>query len=217
MIETSTKTPRFVQPDGSLIVQPQKIATLMGNRGTLGPVILQRPQPHASSKPWITCVLKENGKTLPKTSVSYTKLFFLDEVTAFAAGHRPCCECQPERYDMFLHYWKKYIQKDTSDFDIKLHQNRCNENGSKKTIECQLGELPSGVMVMFPGSTQPYLLLWNKLFPWSIDGYGSPVDRSMVSDVTVLTPSLIVKILQNGFPLLVNREETIHPSVLGYH
>lgn len=208
------KTKRFVTPDGSLIVQPMKCAQLMGNRGKLGPILNQLPQPHASGKAWITCILKKNGVPLPKVDVTYTKLFFLDEVTAFAAGHRPCGQCQPERYNEFVAAAKKTGLKKGKSVDESLYDDCFDVKGQKKTFPCTLAELPSGVMVLIPESSQPHLLLWNKLFPWTMNGYDRPIEKSMDTMVSVLTPSLIVQIFKDGFPLLVNREETVHPSVL---
>jgi hypothetical protein len=210
------KAARFATPEGSLVVQPSKNGLLMGNRGKLGPILQKLPQPHAKGKNWIACILEKDGVTLPKTDVAYTRLFFLDEVTALAAGHRPCWQCQPERYNLFVDFWRKAIRKDSSDFDERLHSDRCHEDGSKKTFSESLCKLPSGVMVRLPESSQPYLLLWGKLFPWSIDGYGTPITLPLSASVVVLTPSVIVQMFKAGFPLLVNRKETIHPSILGY-
>lgn len=69
----------------------------MGNRGELKPRHYETAQPFAK-KPWIACVFKDkNGTPYPKLSeLKYTKLFMLDEVTAFAAGHRPCGQCQKD-------------------------------------------------------------------------------------------------------------------------
>jgi len=60
---------------------------------------------------------------------------------------------------------------------------------------------------------QPHLLLWGKLYPWTMTGYDQPMTVSDII-VNVLTPISMVKMLKAGFPLLVNREETVHPSVL---
>lgn len=213
---TIIKTPRFVTPEGSLIVQASKSGLLMGNRGTLGPKHHALPQPHAPSKPWITCLLKKDGVPLPKTEVAYTRLFFLDEVTAFASGHRPCRQCQFHRYDLFCKIWTKTFGKKALTFDEVLHRDRCKEDGTKNTFPSPLAELPSGVIVKLNEGDQPHLLLWGKLFPWTMTGYDRPVTISDNKTVNVLTPASIVEMLRAGFPLLVNKAETIHPSVFQY-
>ena len=207
-------TPRFVKPDGSLTLQTKKIGMRMGNRGTLGPILLKQKQPHASSVPWIACILhNDDGVPLPKKEpqVKYTKLFFLDEVTSFAAGHRPCGQCQTERYNLFVKYWEKVTQKPLKD----LQNECCNEDGSKKTFPSALGKLQSGVMFRLSENDQPYLLLNGKCFPWTINGYGNPVAFSASTEVQVLTPEPIVKMLSAGFPLLnyeKDKQGSVYPS-----
>lgn len=197
-------------------MQPEKIGLLMGNRGKLGPILHLLPQPCASGKPWITCITKENGIPLPKANVTYTKLFILDEVTAFAAGHRPCGQCQSQRYNLFVAALEKIGRLKGKTVDDILYEDRYDENRLKRTYLCALDKLPSGVMVRLPGYDNPYLLLWGKLFPWTMNGYERPISASMRATVQVLTPSSIVQMFKEGFPLNVCREETIHPSVLKY-
>jgi hypothetical protein len=188
----------------------------MGNRGTLGPKHFALSQPHAPQKAWITCVISQNGVPLPKVDVKYSKLFFLDEVTAFAAGHRPCRQCQAQRYNLFDATWTKSFGKNATHFDEALQKDRCNEDGSKKTFQGLLSDLPSGVMIKRAAGEQPYLLLWGRLFPWSIEGYGKPITYSVRETVQVLTPASMISMLKAGFPLLVNNSETIHPSIFNY-
>jgi hypothetical protein len=73
----------------------------MGNRGRLhddGGVIWRSYQ----GKRWIICLLEfKDRRRAVMTPGQYTELFFLDEATAFAAGHRPCAECQRDRFEMF--------------------------------------------------------------------------------------------------------------------
>ena len=210
------KIPRFVKPDGSLVVQLEKLGLLMGNRGVLRPSHFEHPQPCAPGKGWLTCVVKRDGQPIEKTPVDYTKLFMLDEVTAFAAGHRPCYSCQRQRYNEFVDVWEKATGYDREEIDSVLTSERCDEEGKKRVFEAPLGGLPNGVFVRVPGSEQSAMLLWGKLFPWSIEGYQSPIKPAHNIQVQVLTPKSIVLMFAKGFPLPVNRDETIHPSVLNY-
>jgi hypothetical protein len=216
MLEASTKTPRFVTPEGALAVQTEKIGLLMGNRGILLPKHFGQNQPCVPNTPWLACLIKKNGVPIKETIVKYTKLFFLDEVTAFAAGHRPCYSCQRHRYKSFIESWEKVARTDVKSLDADLHRDRCNDDGSKRIYPEVLGKLPNGVIVRLSESDKPYLLLWGKLFPWTADGYGPPITLSMSSSVQVLTPAVIVQMFKTGFPLPLNREETIHSSVLNY-
>ena len=188
----------------------------MGNRGILLPKHYELPQPFAI-KPWIACVLKDkNNVTLPKTEVKYSRLFLLDEVTAFAAGHRPCGQCQRKRYMDFVDIWVKANRKDRSLLDDLLHAERCDSEGLKHKDISALKELPNGTMVQISEGGQPHLWLWGKLFPWSVQGYGVPIAVSDTAAVQVLTPRSIIKTFQAGFPLILNSETTVHPSVIAH-
>ena len=210
------KWPRFVSPDGTLVAQPEKVGLLMGNRGVLRPIHYERELPCAPQAPWITCVLKEDGKPLPKTTVKYTKLFMLDEVTAFAAGHRPCRSCQHHRYEEFVWMWGKSSGYGKGEVDEKLAYERGGGNDRKKIFTSALEDLPHGTFVKLPGSDQPYLTLWGKLFPWTVNGYDRPVAQEGSTMVQVLTPKPIVLMFKKGFPLSLNREETIHSSLMRF-
>lgn len=205
------KTGRFVTPEGTLEVQPKKLGLLMGNRGVLGPKHYANPQPYQPGKPWIFCILKEGGVPLPKTYTRYTKLFFIDEVTALAAGHRPCGQCQKSRYNLFASSWAKCFNN--KNFDAVLRQEeRLNADGTKKTFTSKLADLPNGVLVKVNELRSPCLFFQGRLFPWTIDGYLAPVSLPIASEVQVLTPKSIVQLLEAGFPLMEG-EEAIHPSL----
>ena len=209
-----------VSPDGSLITAPTgSRGLLMGNRGELKPRHYETAQPFAK-KPWIACVFKDkNGTPYPKLSdLKYTKLFMLDEVTAFAAGHRPCGQCQKRRYIQFIEIWCKANRKDNSILDKYLHSERLDatHDGARPLHQYRFGELPNGVMVKLAIDGQPHLLLWGKLFPWTVGGYERPITCSPDTNLLAITPPSIIKALQAGFPLLLNSETTVHPSVTAY-
>lgn len=206
-----------VTPLGTLeIAQTGFRGLMMGNRGELKPSHYVRLRPFAK-KAWITCVLKDkSNQPIPKSNIKYTRLFFLDEVTAFAAGHRPCFQCQRKRYHQFVEFWCKANSKDFKQLDEVLHSERTETQlgGAGETQTAMLKDLPSGVFVCLEHAGQPLLLLSGKLFPWTVQGYLAPISIPDTTEVQVLTPASIVKTFKAGFPLPMNSEVTVNPSAL---
>src|SRR4051812_48029475 len=103
-----------VNPSGELFRSPAR-GTLMGNRGG---AIHNREQEivrQYKSRSWIACQLEFKGRRREVMSPGrYTELFFLDEATALAAGHRPCAECRRERFNAFKSAWKQWSARDES-------------------------------------------------------------------------------------------------------
>jgi len=158
------------------------------------------------SKAWITCQVQFKGRKSPIFSPnSYSQLFFVDEATAFAAGHRPCAECRRDRYNEFKSAWiranREKLETETPaivEIDKVLHSERVSEDKRKRTFESQFGALPEGSFLEIDGQA---LLLWRgKLFEWSFDGYCRS-DRSLTpaQNVSVLTPESIVRMFAAGF------------------
>ena len=83
-----------VNPFGELCAFSAR-GLFMGNRGgrfhTDAKTLTAR---RWASRQWICCVLDFKGRRRDVWGRFYTELFFLDEPTAFAAGHRPCFECR---------------------------------------------------------------------------------------------------------------------------
>ncbi len=210
-------TANQVTPLGTLESAPSGFrGLLMGNRGELKPRHYDLPKPFAINR-WITCVLKDkNNQPIPKSNIKYTRLFFLDEVTAFAAGHRPCGGCQKRRYFLFVDFWCKANQIDSKELDAVLHAERTEIQigGAGQPHAAMLKKLPNGVFVRTEHEKRPHLLLLNKLFPWTVQGYLAPISLPDTTEVQVLTPSSIVKTFQAGFPMPINSDATVHPSVL---
>ena len=176
----------------------------MGNRGILhdeaGQIVAQW-----RLKRWITCVLNFKDRHRQVfTPHRYSELFFLDEATAFAAGHRPCAECRRERYNEFHMKWSTANPQLSSahvlradDIDRQLQIERV-VRGGKQTSESAGASLPSGTFVDRSGVAQ---LVWNSCFyPWTFDGYGRPISISTPGEVVrVLTPPSIVSTFKGGF------------------
>jgi hypothetical protein len=139
----------------------------------------------------------------------YTELFFLDEATSFAGGHRPCAECRRQRYNEFTAVWRK-TQGDpelgrslAQTIDRVLHANRIARGGRKVTFESTASDLPDGTMIAADKSA---VLLWqNRQYDWSAYGYQLRQDP-LTGSVTVLTPKPVVDMFAAGFV------PTVHPT-----
>ena len=185
--------------------------TLMGNRGgcfhrkdrTLRPT-------HWASRQWIICVLEFRGRKRELMAPGlYTELFFLDEPTALAAGHRPCFECQRERARAFASalsarsgFSGKPSASDLNDAIASEMQGRLK--GEYEPSASEAVNLPDGAM--FASGDYAWLKLGPAAWRWSFEGYGHAASLPE-GQVTVLTPSVTVDALKGGY------RPAIHESV----
>lgn len=190
-----------VSPFGVLEADPAR-GTLMGNRGCLVNArgeLVRRWQ----LERWIACVLEFKGRWRHPLMQpgQYTELFFLDEATACAAGHRPCHECRRDAADAFAAAWRERHPRDRRlpQIDARLHRERTS--GAHRRAAC--AELPDGAMVSLDG--RAWLVVAGGLRAWTHAGYTDrqPYPRE---PVTVLTPPSIVDAIRAGW-----RPE-LHPS-----
>jgi hypothetical protein len=153
------------------------------------------------SRRWIACVLEFRGRhRIVMSPNRYTELFFLDEATAFAAGHRPCAECRRERYKAFKDAWQLARRLDEPPFademDLEMHNARI-DRGKKITYEAALGSLPDGCFIQVEGDA--YLMLGDAMLLWTPEGYARREARPADSIATVLTPKPIVECFRQGY------------------
>jgi len=184
-----------VDPYGTIFRTPAR-GTMMGNRG--GAIHNDRREivRPFKSRQWITCLLEfKNRKRTVMTPGLYTELFFLDEATAFAAGHRPCAECRRERFKAFQSAWKGSPR--APEIDVELHRARLDDNGKKITYRAELNSLPNGTFVDMDGSA--YLVWDDSLHLWTPEGYAKRIPRPNRSTVSVLTPEPIVACFRQGY------------------
>src|SRR5579871_5570376 len=140
-----------VTPFGEIVATPER-GLFMGNRGVLHDAEghIKRPW---QVKRWLVCVLEFRGlKRMVMAPNSYTELFFLDEATALAAGHRPCAECRHARCMAFCQAWEVAhsgsggSHRPTADeIDNRLHAERISADRLKRSFAAALDELPDGV------------------------------------------------------------------------
>jgi hypothetical protein len=174
----------------------------MGNRGVL----------HGSNKElkrlfktkaWIICMLEFKGRKRELMSPNaYTELFFLDEVTAFAAGHRPSAECRRSRYNEFRRAWMEGNEWEgrlairAPEMDEVLHRERI-EGDNKVTWSGRLLDLPHGTMFEF--DQKSYAICDGDILEWSFDGYSKADPVTFPEEVDVLTPRSVVNVLYTEF------------------
>lgn len=194
-----------VNPFGDIIATKAR-GKWLGNRGQLhgtGKTIL-RPFKH---KAWIICLLEFKGRHRIVMSPNlWTELFFLDEATAMAAGHRPCFECRRAAAKLFKAAWLKgnplygFTQKTLiGKIDEVLQKERINEGGQKVAFEAALQDLPDGTFIEI--DNQAYLVSNSMIYLWSPFGYAAAKQIPPTTKVKVLTPCSMVNALKAGYPV----------------
>jgi hypothetical protein len=202
-----------VTPFGEIVAIPER-GTFMGNRGVLHDAV-GRIRRAWQVKRWIVCVPEFRGrKRQVMTPGRYTELFFLDEATALAAGHRPCAECRHACFVAFCHAWgRAHLAVETSarptaqEIDAHLHAERVAAGRSKRCFVATLADLPDGVFVAVPTwGAQAYLVRGGCLRAWSPSGYGELRRAPKGAEVNVLTPRSTVAAIRAGYG------PEVHPS-----
>jgi hypothetical protein len=188
-----------VTPLGDVIAHPAR-GLVYGNRGCLHDTdgrIRRRYQ----GRRWIACRLEFRGRRRAPLQQPgrFTELFFLDEATAFAAGHRPCAECRREDYKRFIELVRAAC---ADEIDARLHAERL---APRRRLP--LAGLPDGAFVLRGG--EPWLVLEGELRRWSPSGYSDRVDRPRAGEATVVTPPSLLDVLRAGFAGCV---PLLHPS-----
>jgi hypothetical protein len=195
-----------VNPHAELISTPERGAWT-GNRGVIHNDRKEIVKNYAI-KPWITCALEYKGMhRIVMTPKRWTELFFLDEATAFAAGHRPCGFCRYADFKRFKGFWLaangeqyNFSEKTKmSAIDEIIHQERLDENGVKKTYKALLMTLPDGTFITFEDKSKSHLWFQKNMYEWSFSGYAKITSFEKNQEVNVLTPLSYVAVLRAGY------------------
>jgi hypothetical protein len=184
-----------VDPFGELHAVAER-GGMMGNRGGR----LHRDDQTLSgsrwkTKHWLICVCEFKGRRRNVWGRYYTELFFLDEPTALAAGHRPCFECRRQAARTFIAAFPG-APSHVEAMDEALHRERV-ENWRKRLWRARLRDLPDGAMIA--RDRRPYAVRSGALLPWSFAGYGAPAPLDPGAVVDVLTPPSTVAALKGGY------------------
>jgi hypothetical protein len=185
-----------VDPYGELVATSARGA-LMGNRGGRfhrADRTLSRRR--WASRQWIACVCSFKGRRRDVWSAGYTELFFLDEVTALSAGHRPCFECRRADAEAFRRAFGDGAGMRAPEIDVILHRERLDKR-DKRIWDMDVRALPDGAMIDRDG--RPFAVSGEAILPWSFSGYGAPQPRPPEGRLRVLTPPSIVRTLAAGY------------------
>jgi hypothetical protein len=165
-------------------------------------------------KRWIACQLSFRGwhRASLMQPGRFTELFFLDEATAFAAGHRPCRLCRYADYEAFVDTWTDihpHAATNADAIDEVLHRERWDASGRRQRHhEAPLRDMPDGAFVIGEGG-DPWLVLGSRLRRWTPSGYTDRRPRMSRSPATVITPPSLVRVLDTERSPLV---PFLHPS-----
>ena len=198
-----------VTPFGELVADPAR-GLVYGNRGCLHDADGRIVRHHAVRR-WIGCRLEfrgwQRGPLLQPGK--FTELFFLDEATAFAAGHRPCALCRHGDYRRFTELWRDQHPSDlgADAIDLTLHGERWDATAKRqRRHRSSVRDLPAGAIVVL--GEAPHLVVDGSLRTWTPAGYTGTVPVPL-GEVDVLTPPSLVEILARGWEGAV---PLLHPS-----
>jgi len=186
-----------VDPFGELFAAPAR-GLLMGNRGgRIHKVDKTLAGRRWASRQWICCVPEFNNRQRDVWGRYYTELFFLDEVTAFAAGHRPCFECRRKDAERFAALFAAPAKRVTAAaMDRSLHAERL-DGKAKRRHRHAIETLPDGAMIAHDGAA--FAVRGDRLLRWTFAGYAGAVPRPREGVAEVLTPPAIVSVLARGY------------------
>ena len=204
-----------VDPFGAIHAVPER-GLFTGNRGIIhDPETKMLLKKRWALPAWIICVCQfRNVRREPMGrnrqsndqlggKAGWTELFFLDEVTALAAGHRPCFFCRRERATDFVARFGEAFgvtEPRAPMVDKRLHKERLASGGRPPAVKAQeLGRMPDGSMIASAGTA--YAIRAGKALEWSFAGYATPIafDRLANEPLRLLTPATSVSVLRHGF------------------
>ena len=189
-----------VSPFGDLFASSAR-GSFMGNRGgrfhTDAKTLTAR---RWVSRQWICCVLDFKGRQREVWGRFYTELFFLDEPTALAAGHRPCFECRRNNAEAFAEKWREArglgARPHAGEMDEVLQSERL-QGRTKRLHRRNLDDLPDGAFVALEQAA--FAVRGSALLRWTPDGYDARTLRPRGIAVDVLTPPAILAVLSAGY------------------
>jgi hypothetical protein len=196
-----------VTPLGDIVATPHR-GLFTGNRGIIhDPATKTLLKKRWATPAWITCVCEFRGwRRKVMGGRSWTELFFLDEATAFAAGHRPCFFCRRDDANRFRNAWEQgngVAHVLARDIDAVLHRERLDRGGKRlHVLPMPLNDLPDGAMVQ--AADESYLIAQGRPLRWSPAGYREP--EKTIENAMLLTPPSTLRAFGKGY------RPALHPS-----
>jgi hypothetical protein len=198
-----------VTPTGDIIIATPHRGMFTGNRGIIHDPATKTLTRRWASRAWLTCLCEFRGRRREVMGGrSWTELFFLDEATAFAAGHRPCFFCRRQDANRFRAAWEQgngIAKVRARDMDAVLHAERLSA-GKKRlhALAVPLQELPDGVMLQ--EGDESYLIVAGRALSWSPAGYRQAANA--LQGAMLLTPPSTVRAFSTGY------RPVLHPGAL---
>jgi hypothetical protein len=196
-----------VTPSGDIVSTPHR-GLFTGNRGIIhDPATKTLLNKRWSNPAWLTCVCEFRGRRREVMGGrSWTELFFLDEATAFAAGHRPCFYCRRDDANRFRVAWEagnRVTDVLAPEMDAALHRERLDRRKKRlHALPMPLKELPDGAMVQH--AAESYLMLQGRPLLWSLAGYRAT--HGAIEGALLLTPPSTLRAFSAGY------QPVLHPS-----
>jgi hypothetical protein len=196
-----------VTPWGEIVATPQR-GLFCGNRGIIhDPATRTLLTRRWTTKAWIICDCEFRGRRREVMATrSWTELFFLDEATALAAGHRPCFYCRRDDARAFADAWAKgneLARVRAKDIDAALHRERLDGKAKRRhPLPCAIEELPDGAMIQAEAAC--CLIVKARPLRWSFDGYQA--EQHPLRDLSLLTPPSTLRALSAGY------RPVLHPT-----
>lgn len=198
-----------VTPAGEIVATPHR-GMFTGNRGIIhDPATKTLLNKRWTNKAWLVCVCEFRGRRRAVMGGrSWTELFFLDEATAFAAGHRPCFYCRRDDANVFRAAWEQgngVRNLHAPEIDDVLHRERLSRGRRQlHALPMPLETLPDGAMVQ--EGTESFLIVQGQPRRWSFEGYREAPDA--LAHAMLLTPPSTLQALRAGY------RPVLHPSAM---
>jgi hypothetical protein len=189
-----------VSPFGELLADSTR-GLFMGNRGgRLHDEQRKLGRRRWTTRAWICCRLEFNQRYRRVWGDGYTELFFLDEVTALAAGHRPCFECRRKDAEAFAECWRQAFglsaRPRAAEMDAVLHAQRL-DGRDKRRHRRNIDDMPDGAFASLEEGA--FAVRGHELLHWAPNGYDARRPRVRNISVDVLTPPAILSVFAAGY------------------